>query len=162
MEGSHCFQATSCDQTGKTLPIAEYDHSLGNCSVTGGYVYRGAAVPALSGAYLYGDFCSGRIWTLRQGAGGAWTSTLLLETAISISSFGEDQAGELYVTDLGSGRIYRFTDPGGATTPTPPQTPTVAPAPATPTPIPNTPATSTPARYQVWLPTILRQAATGW
>ena len=59
--GGENYGRNRCDQNGLTLPIAEYAHSHGNCSITGGYVYRGAAVPALSGAYLYGDYCSGRV-----------------------------------------------------------------------------------------------------
>jgi len=62
MEGMHCYGASTCDRTGLTLPVAEYDHSLGNCSITGGHIYRGSAYPALRGVYLYGDYCSGRIW----------------------------------------------------------------------------------------------------
>ena len=61
MEAIHCFNATECDQTGLWMPTAEIDHP-GNCSVTGGYVYRGQAYPALSGVYLFGDYCSGKIW----------------------------------------------------------------------------------------------------
>lgn len=89
------------------LPIAEYDHSLG-CSVTGGYVYRGAALAAaLDGVYLYGDYCSGRVWAAYRDAQGAWNSGVFLETGLQISSFGEDEAGELYVVDYG-GRLFRI------------------------------------------------------
>lgn len=89
------------------LPIAEYDHSLG-CSVTGGYVYRGAALAdALDGVYLYGDYCSGRIWSAYRDAQGAWNSGVFLETGLQISSFGEDESGELYVMDYG-GRLFRI------------------------------------------------------
>jgi hypothetical protein len=88
------------------MPVVEYDHSAGN-SVTGGYVYRGAASPALAGVYVYGDFGSGRIWGLRP-AGGAYENTELADTDLMISSFGEDDEGELYVVDFG-GAIYRLT-----------------------------------------------------
>lgn len=108
MEGTHCFSPRSeCDQQGLELPVAEYDHSQG-CSVTGGIRYRGAAVPAFGSTYFYGDFCSGRIWGLNEEAGGAWRSTELLESGRSISSFGEDEAGEIYLTDLSDGGLYRL------------------------------------------------------
>lgn len=90
-----------------TDPIFEYQHGEDGCSVTGGYVYRGAAVPALSGAYIYGDYCSGRIWRLTPGEGGAWVNELLFESGYSITSFGEDEQGELYVLDR-AGTIYRI------------------------------------------------------
>lgn len=106
MEGAHCFaEPTGCSQTGLELPIAEYGHASG-CSVTGGYVYRGRRVPALAGRYLFGDYCSGTIWTLTE-AGGRWEVAQLLSTDLNISSFGADESGELYVVDHG-GRIYRF------------------------------------------------------
>ena len=104
-EGMHCFRSETCTTDGLTDPVAEYTHAEG-CSVTGGYVYRGTAIPALVGTYLYGDYCSGTIWGLRRTASGAWQSSTLLSTSANISSFGEDQNGELYVVDLG-GKIYR-------------------------------------------------------
>jgi glucose/arabinose dehydrogenase len=106
VEGSHCFQSEDCDKTGLVLPVAEYDHSLG-CTIIGGYVYRGEAYPELRGAYLFGDFCSGRIWTLSQDAQGNWLTTEMLQADAQISSFGEDEAGEMYVTDLNGGVVYR-------------------------------------------------------
>lgn len=106
MEGSLCFLTPSCNTAGLTLPVAEYDHSTGDCSITGGYVYRGSNV-ALRGTYLYGDFCSGRIWGLRHN-GLAWINSLLLDSTIQISTFGEDQAGEVYVADYTTGTIYRI------------------------------------------------------
>ncbi|MCM2358090.1 MAG: PQQ-dependent sugar dehydrogenase [Geobacteraceae bacterium] len=110
MEGLHCFGNPACSQAGLTLPVAEYSHEAGNCSVTGGFVYRGTRFPALQGIYLYGDFCSGRIWGLRRN-GAAWESRLLLSTTLLISSFGEDEAGELYLADFGAGDIYRVDVP---------------------------------------------------
>ncbi len=105
MEGAHCYAQAGCSQTGLTLPIAEYDHSAGDCSVTGGFVYRGARYPNLQGVYFYGDYCSGRIRTLtRTGLG--WQSAIALQSGLSISTFGEDEAGELYVADQGGGDIY--------------------------------------------------------
>lgn len=79
------------------------------CSVTGGYVYRGAADTALRGAYLYADFCSGAIWGLRHDGGGMTDQRLLLDTSLGIVSFGEDAAGELYITAF-DGQVYRVRD----------------------------------------------------
>ncbi len=91
-----------------TDPIVEYDHGVG-WSVTGGYVYRGAAYPQLRGRYFYADFGSGRLWSIHQTANGWTTPTMELDTNYAIASFGEDQAGELYVVEFGSGVIYRLT-----------------------------------------------------
>ncbi len=100
LEGAHCFQPSSgCDRTGKVLPIAEYGHQEGE-AVIGGFVYRGAAIPALAGSYVFGDFTSGRIWRLEEDPPGTFTRSLLLSSGRSISSFGQDQAGEIYVVDL--------------------------------------------------------------
>ncbi|HFQ92868.1 MAG TPA: glucose dehydrogenase [Anaerolineae bacterium] len=106
MEGFHCFKADSCDQTGLELPVFEYDHSFG-CSITGGYVYRGAAYPELSGNYFFGDFCSGNIWRLFP-EGADWSDAIVRQSGLNISSFGEDVNGELYVLDYGSGTVYRI------------------------------------------------------
>lgn len=106
MEGTHCFpQTADCQRAGLEIPVAEYMHGTGDCSVTGGYVYRGAQYPALTGVYLYGDYCSGKIWGLARDGDG-WRSALLLESGLNVSSFGEDEAGELYVTDL-RGEVYQ-------------------------------------------------------
>jgi uncharacterized repeat protein (TIGR03806 family) len=91
--------------------VHEYDRSLG-ASVTGGYVYRGSALPALVGRYVFGDFISGRIWRLNDNGSGGFTAEQLLDTNHSISSFGEDNAGELYVVNFG-GTLHRITDGGG-------------------------------------------------
>ncbi len=110
-EGTHCYppSTTSCNTTGLTLPPIEYSHSAGNCSVTGGYRYRGSAYPELVGQYIYGDYCTGRIWSALPTGGGAWTSTMILDSPDNISAFGEDSAGELYVLHhAGSGAIYRL------------------------------------------------------
>jgi glucose/arabinose dehydrogenase len=110
-EGAHCFQPRSgCSFDGLVLPIAEYTHQAGDCSVTGGYVYRGSQSPALQGAYLFGDFCTGRFWMLRRDASGQWTAGLIQDTEHQISSFGEDEAGEVYLLSLAGG-IYRVTSP---------------------------------------------------
>lgn len=106
MEGSRCFRKRDCKKAGLTMPVAEYEHGEGDCSVTGGYVYRGKT-EKLRGIYLYGDYCSGRIWGLRKN-GGKWSNKLLLDTPYSISTFGEDENGELYLADHDSGAIYRI------------------------------------------------------
>lgn len=108
MEASACYNSAgkSCDKAGLQLPVAEYSHS-GHCSVTGGYVYRGAAFPALQGVYLYGDYCSGTFWATWFDGNGAWQTAELLDSNASVSSFGEDEAGELYVTDLANGILYQ-------------------------------------------------------
>jgi glucose/arabinose dehydrogenase len=113
MEGAHCYQPPeACDRSGLTLPIAEYDHDVG-CSVTGGYVYRGSALPRLTGRYLYGDYCSNRVFSLIW-SGGVTSESLELTTDLDpdgliqgLSSFGEDLAGELYVTSL-DGSVFRI------------------------------------------------------
>jgi glucose/arabinose dehydrogenase len=110
MEGLHCYNAPSCNSAGLTLPVAEYDHSGGNCSVIGGSVYRGALYPALQGIYFYGDYCSGRIWGM-QRAGSTFVTRLMLETGMVISTFGEDEEGNVYVADYNAGKIYRITSP---------------------------------------------------
>jgi glucose/arabinose dehydrogenase len=105
MEGAHCYPpGTTCDPTAFVPPIAEYGHDQG-CAVTGGYVYRGARWPALQGVYLFGDYCSGRIWGLASDGPAPQDPVLLLQDQLAISSFGQDDAGELYVTDLAAGRI---------------------------------------------------------
>ena len=107
MEGNACFNPSSgCNTSGKQKPIAVYSHSLG-CSVTGGYVYRGLEYRALVGGYLFGDFCSGRVWALRAHGGSPQTPVLMADTSLSISSFGEGQDGSLYVTDLGNGDVWK-------------------------------------------------------
>ncbi|HYF61350.1 MAG TPA: PQQ-dependent sugar dehydrogenase [Herpetosiphonaceae bacterium] len=106
IEASQCLGGNSCDTAGLVLPVAEYSHDDG-CSITGGYVYRGQRYPDLAGAYLYGDYCSGRIWTLRRD-GERWAASEALDTSIFISSFGEDEAGEIYVASHAEGAIYRL------------------------------------------------------
>jgi glucose/arabinose dehydrogenase len=108
MEGLHCFKPSSgCNMTGLILPITEYDHSQGD-AVIGGYVYRGAAIPRLSGTYLFSDFESGTIWGLTENSSGKWTRSQLIAGGRNISSFGRDEAGELYVLDY-SGSLLRIT-----------------------------------------------------
>jgi glucose/arabinose dehydrogenase len=103
MEGTHPYKGGP--QDGLVPPVAEYGHSQGRCSVTGGYVYRGT-MPEWNGVYFYGDYCSGTVWGLIHSDGG-WQNQLLYETGASISSFGQDPAGEVYLIDYG-GRILRL------------------------------------------------------
>jgi glucose/arabinose dehydrogenase len=106
MEGSLCYEPSSgCSLSGDTLPVAEYSHSLG-CSITGGYVYRGTHRD-LQGLFVYGDYCSGRMWTMNASGSG---ETLRRDTSLNISSFGESDGGELYLTDL-NGSLYRVIAP---------------------------------------------------
>lgn len=113
MEGNHCYEPpTQCDTTGLTLPVDEYDHGSG-CSVTGGYVYRGQAIDCLDGWYLYGDYCSNRVWAFRW-TGASITGKVEITADLdpggvlsNISSFGEDESGELYVVSLG-GTVHRI------------------------------------------------------
>jgi glucose/arabinose dehydrogenase len=107
MEARHCFQG-DCDPSGLTLPVAEYSHSDG-CSVTGGYVYRGSKFPLLFGGYLFSDYCSGTIWAfpaVTALANGSAAPVVVGAAGFSVSSFGQDDDGELYVVDL-AGRVLK-------------------------------------------------------
>lgn len=107
MEGESCFHPSrNCDTTGLVLPVWQYTHALG-VSVTGGYVYRGARRPDLTGAYLYADYGSGRIWSLRIDGAGRRTNVELMHTHMPIASFGVDASSELYLCVF-DGKIYRF------------------------------------------------------
>jgi glucose/arabinose dehydrogenase len=107
MEGRHCYEPMAgCRTSGRTLPLAEYGHANGRCAVTGGYVFRGARVPALVGGYVFADYCSGEIWVVSSGASSPATKTLLLDTSYQISGFGESAGGELYVLDHAGGAMY--------------------------------------------------------
>jgi len=104
-EGRHCFSG-DCKVSGLIDPVDEYSHEHG-CSITGGYVYRGTAIPSLQGMYLYGDYCSGVIWGFNADSSNPVKGKVLIKTGLHISSFGEDNNGELYVVDLG-GNIFRI------------------------------------------------------
>jgi hypothetical protein len=111
MEGLHCFKPSRlCDQDGLRLPVLEYGHDGGRCSITGGYVYRGARSPALRGTYLFGDYCSGELFGISASVADAGspvtTAPVLLRTKLRISSFGEDESGEVYLVDHRGG-VYR-------------------------------------------------------
>lgn len=108
MEASRCFDpANNCNDGTLILPILEYGRSDG-CSVTGGYRYRGSGFPSINGRYFYGDFCSGKIWMATLGGNGQWSSSVVLQPNAQITSFGEDERGELYVVSHG-GTIFRIT-----------------------------------------------------
>ena len=113
MEGTACFNPSSnCDDGTLTSPLAAYGHADG-CAVVGGYVYRGSNLSELYGAYVYGDYCSGKFWELRWDGTDAVTQ-LIADTNVSPSSFGEDRDGELYVVNINGGTIHRFRRPQGA------------------------------------------------
>jgi len=105
MEGTTCFAEDECDRDGLTLPVTEFDHGDG-CSVTGGYVYRGDAIPELRGTYLYSDYCSGFVRGFRFANGRATGERRFSELEPedhAVSSFGEDVEGELYILTAGGG-----------------------------------------------------------
>ena len=111
MEGDHCYAASTCNRSGLVPPVAEYTHADG-CSITGGHVYRGSRAPSLTGAYLYGDYCSGWVRSFRYIGGRvieefSWP-TLSVSGGL-LSSFGEDARGELYITAL-SGKLFRIVE----------------------------------------------------
>lgn len=108
-EGDHTYNTNGCGAQGNyDFPVIEYDQRLpGRAAVTGGYVYRGSRIPGLQGTYVHADYSSGEIWfTVPDGVGG-WDTNLWQDTSRAVSSFGEDERGELYLVDLG-GSIYRF------------------------------------------------------
>jgi uncharacterized repeat protein (TIGR03806 family) len=118
-EGMTAFAspAASCASAMNLIePVHDYPRSLGS-SVTGGYVYRGNALPALVGDYLFADYGSGRIWRLAGDGSGGFISDELLDTNLSIASFGIDNTGELYVVDIALGGLYRIVDGGAAPNP---------------------------------------------
>ena len=113
MEGKHCYNpSTNCDTTGLVQPIWEYSHSLG-VSVTGGYVYRGTALPGLNGKYIYGDFGSGRIWALEYDGESSPINTQILQDQPSVASFGVDQNNEIMFSSF-NGSIYRIRQLGSS------------------------------------------------
>jgi glucose/arabinose dehydrogenase len=111
MEGKSCFDPPrKCNKKGKIRPIAQYTHDEG-IAVIGGYVYRGSAISALRNSYVFGDFGSGTIWYLREMGGGKFSRKLLLQSGRSISAFGQDASGELYVVDY-SGSVLKMVPNG--------------------------------------------------
>ena len=107
MEAKHCYPSDPCTPTGLVLPQIEYIHALNACAVTGGYVYRGDAIPAILGHYFYADYCNGAMHSFKWPSltTGDWTPTL--SPGGGISSFGQDAKGELYVLQLG-GQVWRM------------------------------------------------------
>jgi glucose/arabinose dehydrogenase len=114
-EGTHCYAVRNCDnadlKTRLIDPVAEYSHDQG-CSVTGGYVYRGEQITSLQGTYVFGDFCSGRIWGLSLSgepgkSSGSFEKKLLVKSDLMIASFAEDNQGEIYVIHY-DGEIYKI------------------------------------------------------
>ncbi len=108
-EGAHCFEPPTGCSLDNLDPITEYSHALG-ISVTGGYVYRGSAIPNLVGFYVFGDFGSGRIWAVPSDSEPVVEPEELSDTPLSISSFAQDNAGELYVVDFGNGTLHRIVE----------------------------------------------------
>ena len=108
MEGFHCFTDSdgSCDQIGLVSPVTEYDRG-GGCSVTGGYVYRGSRLPELSGAYVYGDYCTGKIWALRHDGAQITEQVQIMDSSLTISSFAQSPSGEIFILSFDE-KIYRF------------------------------------------------------
>lgn len=109
-EGFHCYppSRSTCDRSGMLSPVMEYPIEQGACAVTGGYVYRGDRLPTLTGAYVYADYCSGRLWALRYDGREVVEHALLADTSLQIPSFGEGPDGELYILSF-DGRVYRLT-----------------------------------------------------
>ena len=105
----------SCATLGLTDPVSDYAHDSGNVSITGGYVYRGTAIPALRGRYVFADYGSGRIWALEDDGQGGYSNDQLIDTPFNIAAFGLGEDGELYFTDVESGRIHRLSPAAGGT-----------------------------------------------
>ncbi len=105
-EGAHPYQGSPPANLSLIDPVAEYSHDQG-CSVTGGVVYRGSALRDWQGVYLFGDYCSGKVWGLVRNPLGAWLNGLLFETGSTVTSFGVDEAGEVYLVDY-SGSLFRL------------------------------------------------------
>lgn len=110
MEGSHCFEpSTGCNTEGKEVPVVEYGHVDGNCSITGGYVYRGSCMPDIDGWYFYADYCTARVWALQYRDGALQDDQELdVDFGSGIVSFGEDAAGEMYVVNIQAGTVRRI------------------------------------------------------
>jgi glucose/arabinose dehydrogenase len=106
-EALHPYQDQPPTNATLTLPVFEYSHSEG-CSVTGGYVYRGQVLPEWQGVYFWGDYCSGNIWGLVHPAGNSQKAKILFKTGAQITTFGVDQAGEIYLADYKSGSVLRL------------------------------------------------------
>ena len=106
-EGLHPYKGNPPAGLKLVDPVAEYGHDQG-CAIIGGYVYRGQNLPNWQGVYFYGDDCTGNIWGLLHRPDGSWDAQLLFHTSANISSFGQDQNGEIYMLDLSGGQVYQF------------------------------------------------------
>jgi glucose/arabinose dehydrogenase len=109
LEGNECVEPEHCHDAGLIAPLVTYGHDM-NCAVIGGYVYRGKTAQGLAGSYLFGDLCTGGVFTLRREADQSWKRLELGFQPIKIDSFGEDPSGEVYVVDIQGGAIYRVMD----------------------------------------------------
>ena len=107
LEGSTCYNSSSCSRQGFQLPVLEYTHSNGQCSITGGFVYRGSALPEIAGAYFYADYCAGWVKSFRYTGSVTDSRQWDVGSVGSITSFGEDASHELYLTSS-NGRVYKF------------------------------------------------------
>ncbi len=105
-EGNQPYKENPPDRLEVIFPIWIYDHSQG-CSVTGGYVYRGLALPEWFGVYIYGDYCTGNIWGLLQNPDGSWRNEWLFKLPAYITSFGQDEAGEIYLASI-TGGVFKL------------------------------------------------------
>lgn len=113
LEGTHCFRSDPCESDPYVAPVFEYRHDGGRCSISGGVVYRGSAVPELTGAYLFGDWCSGEVWGLRPGdatevAVLTDVEDVFLPALPGLTSFGTGPDGEVYITQMGAGIVWRL------------------------------------------------------
>ncbi len=108
IEGSNCV-ISGCKTSDKIAPAFSYGHTNSNCSITGGYVYRGTQYPAMQGKYFMGDFCTGNIWSVVPNGSGGWATKIELSNAVpNLSSFGEGPDGSLYATDVSGGKVYKL------------------------------------------------------
>jgi glucose/arabinose dehydrogenase len=107
LEGSHAYEGEP-PAGPLAAPVAEYSHSSGRCSVSGGYVYRGAALPDWQGVYLFADYCSGEVFGLIRTSEDAWAMQALFSTGVNVTTFGQDGAGEIYLIDYGGGRLLKL------------------------------------------------------
>lgn len=114
MEGRHCYGSLECDTTGLTHPVYEYSHMGGRCAITGGPIYRGAALSSLVGRYLFADYCTGELWTLAGSPAAPVISALRQSPAplAGPAAIGEDCGGELYIAAHSEGEVYRLVPPG--------------------------------------------------
>lgn len=110
-EGIDCYNPSSnCNAQGLIEPVHDYSQDNGDRSITGGYVYRGSAIPTLAGKYIYGDYISGRIWALELDGNTRKSNTLIMEGKGAISSFGQDTRGEVYYLNYGEGKVMKVVN----------------------------------------------------